>query len=340
MKRIYTFFHSSVIALLLVVAACNSPKQPNAVSNKIATNIPKELALLNEQILKNNKNPDLYHARAKYFVEHGDAKSAADNMKVVMMLDSSKSDYFVTLADAYFLTNQTSQTKYNLERAVAKDEKNINALIKLAELYLYVRKNEISIEYANKVLKIDKNYAKAYFVKGMNFKELGDTAIAISSFVTATELDQEYYHAYVQLGLLCAAKKNPIAVAYYSNALNLNPKSEEVYYNLGMYYMDNKEFNKAIENFTTLTQINPNNREAYFNLGYIHFNYLNVKDQAKKYFTQAINVDPNFERAYYMRGYVLETLGDIGNAKKDYEKALSIYPQYELAAKGLERVSK
>ena len=56
-------------------------------------------------------------------------------------------------------------------------------------------------------LKIDETIAKGYFLKGMCYKESGDTTRAISSFQTACEQDNQYYDAYVETGRLFAAKK-------------------------------------------------------------------------------------------------------------------------------------
>ena len=57
----------------------------------------------------------------------------------------------------------------------------------------------------------------------MKYKDLGDTAKAISSMQTAVEQDQQYYNAYMQLGILCAAQRNKLAVDYYKNALKVIP---------------------------------------------------------------------------------------------------------------------
>ena len=82
-------------------------------------------------------------------------------------------------------------------------------------------------------------------MKGMNYKEIKDTAKAISSMQTAVEQDQTYYSAYIQLGILCAAQKNPLAVQYYKNAMRIQPNSTEAWYDLGKYYQDVKDWAQA-----------------------------------------------------------------------------------------------
>lgn len=340
-KNLLFFLKATYYILIAgIIISCTTHTSKDQTSIAPIDSIPSELAEINKKIYADPKNPAYYHERAKYYFNKKDIQSAAANMKVVMDLDSSKATYLITLADIYFVQNKTLLAKNTLENAISKEPNNDVALVKLAELYLYVRKYDQSMELLNRALKANKTNAKAYFIKGYVFKEKGDTTKALSSFQTAIEQDQEYYNAYMQMGLLFSARKNPLALQYYNNALNINPKSEEAIYGIGMFFMETGEYNKSIDQFTNLLKLNPKNTDAHFNLGYIHFKYLKVYQQAIKHFNDAINADPNFAKAYYMRGLCYETLGDIARAKADYGKATQIEPQYELANEGLKRVLK
>ena len=67
--------------------------------------------------------------------------------------------------------------------------------------------------------------------------------------------------------------------------------------------------------------------------------YLKLYRQATIHFTDAIEVDANYIQAFYNRGYCFELMGDINNAAKDYQYAIKLKPDYDNAAKGLERVT-
>jgi len=54
----------------------------------------------------------------------------------------------------------------------------------------------------------------------------------------------------------------------------------------------------------------------------------------------AAQVDVGFIRAYYMRGLTYEAIGDSANAKKDYNRTLSLNPDFEKAKSGLSRITK
>lgn len=189
-------------------------------------------------------------------------------------------------------------------------------------------------------LKQDKYNAKAYFMKGMNYKELGDTARAISSMQTAVEQDQMYYHAYIQLGILCAAKKNPLAVEYFKNALRIRPKSSEALYSLGKYYQDKEELENAMKTYTELVGIEDKNINAYYNMGVIQLINLKKYNEAINYFSTAIKIAPKYVNAYYARGLSYQALGNIKMAVADFQACTSINPKFEPAHAALKQLGK
>ena len=78
----------------------------------------------------------------------------------------------------------------------------------------------------------------------------------------------------VQLGLLAAAKNNPVAEDHYLNAIKINPMSEEAHYHLGMYYQQTGRYDKAVVSYDNILRINPEHFDALFNLGVVHNRFL------------------------------------------------------------------
>ena len=334
-KYVYT-----LVVISFLMFSCGNPAKEENKQVVEGLNIPKPLLELNSKIESNPKNGDLYNELAKYYFEAKDAASALKDIQMAISLDSTKANYFLTLSDVYFVMGSSGYAKAALEKCVLLDSKNVEGLLKLAELYLYVKQLKTSIQYLDKVLKIDINNPKAYFIKGMNFKELGDTAKAISSFETTVEQDPDYYDAFMQLGIIAAAKHNALAVEYFKSAILLNSKSIEAYYSLGMFYQDHGELNRAIEAYTAILQIDPKNKNANYNLGYIHFEYLKLYDKALEYFSKSFEADKKYYTAVYMRGLCYETLGNVKAAKADYTTAIEINYGYQKAIEGIKRLEK
>jgi tetratricopeptide (TPR) repeat protein len=298
------------------------------------------VAIVSAMIVKDPGNLDLYLKRSKLYMEKKDYAGCMNDVDRILAIDSSKADYLIAGADIYFFTGRVTRSKQLLERAVIVNPDNVDCLLRLAQLDHYLTKYDDEMNLLDRVLHKDVHNSQAYFMKGMLFKDKGDTAAAISSMQTAVEQDPDHYNAYIQLGLLSAAKKDPLAETYYLNALKINPNSQEAMYDLGMYYQSIDNYNAAIETYTTLLKVNPHHFDAHFNLGMIHVVKLNVVDEAMKYFTAAIEDDPKDPRGYYGRGFCFEKKGDVGNAAADYKMALQVKPDYEPASIALSRVEK
>ncbi|MCK9611892.1 MAG: tetratricopeptide repeat protein [Bacteroidales bacterium] len=328
-----------VVVVLFFAAACGNNNSEKGKEQK-SDSLPDTLAMLSKKIAESSENAALYEQRALYYLNHGDIEKALNDAGKATILDPKNSSYLRTLSDVFFAGGKITKCQEMLEKACEINPSDDEALLKLAELHFYKEEYKIAFEYTEKALKIDKLNAKADFIRGMMYKDMGDTAKAVRCFQIAVEKDQDYYHAYMQLGIIYSTKNNPLAADYFNNALNLNPKSIEALYALAMFYQNTGEYNKAIEKYSTILQINPKYKFAHYNLGYIHLVYLQVYNQAIKHFTDAISCDPNYAEAYYNRGYCYELLGNIQAARIDYQQSLKIKVNYQKAIDGMNRLDK
>jgi tetratricopeptide (TPR) repeat protein len=348
MTFLYTFVNMkirilllSLLSAMLVLASCGSDSGSNDTANKLDTSkiYPPDLQKINKEIAADPTRTDLYHKRAKYYLDHKNFDAGFEDMKKVLTRDSSKAEYFVTLSDLYFMTNQTGNAKAALEKCISLDNKNVDAMLKLAEIYFFVKKHEKCFEYIDMALKVDKYNSKAYFMKGMNYKDLKDTAKAISSMQTAVEQDQTFYNAYMQLGLLTAAKKDPIALQYYGNALRIQPNSAETWYAIGKFDQDVENWDKAIQAYKNLLKIDPKNKNAWFNLGAIDLaDKTKISSNTLASFSKAIEIDPAYVDAYYGRAVAHQMMGDKEAAITDYRACLSINSQYQPATDAMKQL--
>lgn len=289
-------------------------------------------------LLADPENAEALHARAKMYIRESKADSALLDMLDVLDIDSSKAEYFITIGDVYLIKNQTRYTRQALEKAIKLNPDSKDAHMKLAELYLYVEMRQEAINEINEVLKRDKNNPKAYYLKGIIYKESGDTSLAISSFLTTTEQDPKYLLAFEQLGLIFAASKNPRAINFYETAIRLDPKNSLTRYNLAMFYQENGAPDKAVEVYKALLAIDPRFSNAHYNLGYIAIEFKKNPAEALPNFVEAEKSNPSFGAAIYMQGVCHEQLGKKADAIAAFKRCLKINPQFELASDGLKRL--
>jgi tetratricopeptide (TPR) repeat protein len=283
-------------------------------------------------------NPEALHARAKLYITKNRPDSALMDMRKAILRDSSVSAYFVTLGDAYLMVNQTRYTRQALERAIRLQKDNKDAHMKLAELFLYVEMRQEAINEINEVLKLERTNPKAYYLKGMIYKESGDTSLAVSSFMTTIEQDPKNVLAFEQIGLIYASAGNPRAVDYYQGALRLDPKNSLTRYNLGMFYQESGQIDKAVETYQELVSLDKSFANGFYNLGFIYFEYQKDAAKALPLFEQAASANGNYPAAIYMQGICKEKLGKKMEAVDAFNKTLSLDPRFEPAKEGLARL--
>ena len=77
--------------------------------------------------------------------------------------------------------------------------------------------------------------------------------------------------AYLGNPILAKAAEQLRAIAAFERALEINPATPHVAYNLGLIYLDRQELESALDYFRRAVQVNPNDRDAQ--------NYLNQLSQ-------------------------------------------------------------
>ncbi|MAY84741.1 MAG: hypothetical protein CMP59_11455 [Flavobacteriales bacterium] len=341
-------FFSTLLIFALIACQSDEKKTENtesqntesteSVDNSAVLRNDSALEVINQKIREDLENPELYVDRSELYFEAGDNQSGIQDLDRAFRLDSTNLKTMMAQAKFFTKGGRLEAAKRVLEKAKKYHPEDSDVHVMLAELFLIGKDYDNSLKNADLAVKYDMYNNKAYFIKAFTFLEIGDTTKAISSFQTSVEQNPDYYEGYLQLGLLYSELDNPLAIEYFENALEVRPNDKDALYSKAMYEQEHDMLNEAMASYTQAIKAHPDFREAYYNMGFLHMYYLKLYRQGLNYFDQAVQVDPMYYQAYYNRGYSFELLGDINNAAKDYRKALSIKPDYNLAAQGLDRV--
>ncbi|MFN7910227.1 MAG: tetratricopeptide repeat protein [Bacteroidota bacterium] len=339
-----TIYKIILIALSCILFSYCGNKHNNTTDSGLQDSLitkinSPELKTISKKISENVNDPNLYNERAKIYLTLGMPDEAAKDAERAIKLDSLNPNYYLTKADAFFSANKTKQSKETLELIEKKFPDNTEALLKLGELFFIVRQYQIAIDYCNKALKIDENLSKAYFIKGSIYRESGDTAKAISSLITATEQDNRYDQAFFDIGVLYAARKNPVSLDYYDNALKINPLNYDAIYAKAKFYQDINQIEEAINQYNYLLSKDKTYYAALYNLGAIQLEIKNDPKKSIDYFSDAIRLKADYLEAYFARGYAYSKVGDKESAKADYKMCLQLQENYEPAIVALNKLN-
>ena len=203
-----------------------------------------DIAQLSEQLLQNPNDVALLQKRKQLFLDRGNLEAAMMDQELIVSLDSSNHELLFELAEMQYQIAKNGRPNYykaslkNLTKDLEAQEAHIPSLLLRGELHYLYRKHEESLKDLNNVLKVDPYEAKAYYFKGLNFKELGDFEKAVSQFQTTVEQDPFHVDAYEQLAFIYAYLGNPLAELYFDNALAVDSSNVQIWYNKGMYLQE------------------------------------------------------------------------------------------------------
>ncbi len=327
-------------ALLVILFSCNHDSAGKKNANAEADTLEKvnPLSEINRKIAGDSTDDRLYIQRARYYLSVNKTDSAFRDILIAIDMNRRNPDNYVALSDAYLVVGNANKCKEALDKALALEPGNREALQKLAELYLIIRDYDETYRTVDRALKADPVNPEIYLIKGMALLEQSDTAAAINALKKAVYQNPDFYEANIQLGIIYGAKHDPLAVEYFNTAINIYPENSDAYYNLGMYYQENGEIQKAVSTYRTILEMDPGNVYATYNLGYVNLVYLKDFNRAIEFFTKVVQTDPSYAEAYYNRGYAYELLGRYDSARSDYRKTLEVKTNYPKAIDGLNRL--
>jgi len=322
-----------ILGTFLFCTACTGD---DASSSAPANPVDPGLAQLTQAITANPDDPELYFARAQVRYEQAGYDEAIEDLQKALSYDSTNVAYLHTLADVYLDYYQSKKALETMELAVEYHPKRIPTLLKLSEFQLILQQYEESMRTLDKILQIDPQEAEAFFMFGMNFKELGDTARAISSFQSAVDNNPKLIDGWLELGQLHAALGNSIASQYFDSAVRIAPENVRIKHAKAYYLQEQDKLQESLEVFREIVRLDPQYEDAYYNAGLLYLDMDSVM-QAHEQFDLALNVNPLHIRAYYYRGVANEMMGNLPAARSDYEQALRLAPDYTRAQEGLAR---
>ncbi|MCH2199599.1 MAG: tetratricopeptide repeat protein [Flavobacteriales bacterium] len=337
-------------ASALFFYACNDPAEDQSsdqTSQEVETvaidTVQVRLDSLNQRIIADPVNADNYLERAHLYAEKGDVNRTLEDFSNALDADSTRDDVFFARGEYHYGRTDFELAVVDYQACVDLSPENTDCLLKLGEMQIHLQNYPKALEEINKALTVNEFLPFGYYMKGRIYKETGDTTLAASSYQTAIEVDPEYYDAYIEIGLLYASAKSDLAIEYYRTATEIKPQSIEAKYNLAYYLQssgdrDANRYTQAFKQYKEILEIDPEFVPAYYNQGYIHLEYFQHYDSAITFFDQAADIYPAYYQAYYNRGLCYESLGNKQEALADYNRALSMQPDYTPAALAKGRV--
>lgn len=323
---------------MLFLTSCGEEKaKPNVERHN--QNVLPEIESLDKLINEEPNNANLFFDRAQVYYKNEGYQEAIDDLATAIDLDSSQVKYYHLLADSYLDNFKSREAVKILKLCMVRFPNDTHTQLKLSEYYLILKQYENSIQLAGGLLEKEPTNAEGYFMMGMNYRAMQDTARAKNSFQAAIENDAELIDAWLILGDLYSAEDNDLALDYYNGALTADPNNILAKHSKAYYLQNHGDVPQAHKLYKEITLADRSYTSAPLNSGILYLDEENY-EKALEQFNIIIGNSPQNALGHYYRGLTHQALNQIDAAAEDFQNSINLDPTDLRVRKALEKVQK
>ncbi len=168
--------------------------------------------------------------------------------------------------------------------------------------------------------------AYEYFCLGYieNEKTNINYEVTISLFKKAIRADSKFWEAYYNLGIIYFNNREyDNALKQFDIIISSLPNFEKPYYGRGLIYLRKEQYAKASADFVKVTKFNPNDYKPYYYLGIVNIRQKKYSE-AKKNLDKSIELNPDYANSYFELGNIYFFQNNYRPAIPQYKRALEI----------------
>ncbi|HVT84938.1 MAG TPA: tetratricopeptide repeat protein [Chitinophagaceae bacterium] len=199
-------------------------------------------------------------------------------------------------------------------------------------IYARMKQYDSAVTYYQKALQLKPDFTTTISNLGnVYFDEYKDDSAIFYYKELNRLLPQPDANAYNRIGLSYYSLNSfDSAITYYNKAIQLNDRQPYFFRNRGDAYYENKEYQKAIDDYEYSNTKFPDSTKEYFNLA-LCYAYLKNYNKAAGIYKQSIakeKITTDLYLRYYNLGWIMNIQGKLREALHWYMKAVDANPQY------------
>jgi len=212
-----------------------------------------------------------YNNVAVIYKELGQYDEAISYYRKALAIEPEFYEGCVNLGNLYRILDQPEEALALYRKAAQLRPQNAELHNDIGLLLTGLGKPDEALTYYRKALEVKPRFAEACANLGVAYKELGEVPEAIAAFRQAVQYNPELIEAYINLGyLLAGTNEQTEAIQMYNRALMLKPDNEIPYYALGSSYFALGRNQEAVEALQQAIVINPAFGPAYNGLSRLY----------------------------------------------------------------------
>lgn len=246
----------------------------------------------------------------------------------------------IAAGNKYFYRGRNNDALIVYKEATELNEYNAAAYNLRGNLYNILALNEKMVPIADsnrrqsindldKAIRLNNNYAEAFGNRGFVYLSTKLFGQAVKDFNRAIQLAPNNPWNYIYRAQCLRATDKAAALADFNKAVELAPNAIYVYSERGNFFEDEKDFSKALEDYTRAIELDKREEVPALNL-YNRagvYQKMNMSGRAIDDYTRAIQLmesqsqkNPLLPWVYRKRGECYQALGDGARAQADFKK--------------------
>jgi len=274
----------------------------------------------------------------QYLANHQYSEAIIEYQKALQINPYYKEAY-LNLGNAFQAIQLFKEAISQYQKAIKLDKEYVDAYINLGQCYEKQNRLEKAKATIKKALELDPVNPEAHFNLANVLHKENRIKESIKEYLQTTKIDSTHFQSYIKLGDIYFKdlKDDKKASYYYHLAQKTDPKDETSYIKLGEMYSQKKLFDKAIWEYKKATTLNPKNPFLIAQYGLL---YLTMKEynNALPLYKKLVNLRPDNSLAHYTLAVTYKNLGLFEEAVNEFESALSLNVEDEVALFQQERI--
>ncbi len=278
--------------------------------------------------------------KGKQYLQEKKYNEARIEFRNVLLLDKKSAEATYGLAEAALGLNNVQEAYDALDATIGLDPKNLDAKIRMGNIYLQFVRDSTNIteaeKYAREVLEADANNIEGYILRASVRSAQQKWTEAQQDLKRAIDLDPKRveshlsYAKYWQERGKSSTEKTAFlteAEKYFNQALNLNSKSSLAHLAFADFLYSNQRLDEAETQLKQAVDAEPNDRIALAAIARFYESRKNLAE-AEKYLVRLaeVNPDKNAGRAQLIDLHARE--GKIEQAINEYQELIKQSPKF------------
>jgi tetratricopeptide (TPR) repeat protein len=345
-------FHSSSTrpeGPLRTLAEINTLKEKDADGNKDKLNLIydylvseyfqnknqhlKAIGPLEKAAEKDPESSELRLSLAETYLKLGKVHEGVESAKKAVELDPENREALLMLINLNLTAKKYESARELLDKLLKKNPLDEEALLLHVLVDVEDQKNARAHQDLLAYLKRDPASANGYFYLGRLEQSMGNTKKAIAAFERAMELRPSFVQAATYLAFLLENGGNKQRALELYRWLADETDEPAFHKKLGTFYLENKEYEKALSAFKTIESKEPEDLNNTVKVALILIELKQFKEAAAK-LKGLLKQSPDSDNIRFYLAALYEQLGEYKNAIDNYKKVPRGSKLYMEAVKG------